>query len=181
MGTGYKRKASTRARRVYDQISYNNKMTKLSLRTKILALVVGLGLILIAIFKFGFGGIAVPVTEDQQPPQNSTNEPALISTEPKELFEKKPLIFKPDEVIKLNFNVQLQNEPETKLVLDPPHEIDVKLSGDRKTAIITPKKPYKLGQGYTLFIKSDTKLHENGKTLGKGYDMHFNVINYSGI
>ena len=153
----------------------------MSLRTKIIAFVVGIGLILIIIFKFGFDGRPIGVTEDQQPAGNNSNNPALISSEPKELFEKKQLIFKPDQVIKLNFNVALQNGPETKLRLDPPHEFEVKLSDDYKSVTITPKKPYKLGQGYTLFLSSDTKLQENGKTLGKDYDMHFNVISYSGI
>lgn len=148
-----------------------------NLRNKIIAGVIAIGLILIAIFKFGFGGSSTPVVENQQDP----NKPALISSEPKELFEKKPLIFRPDEVIKLNFNTELQNGPETKVVLDPPHEFEVTLSGDGKTAIITPKKPYKLGQGYTLFVKADTKLKEKDKLLGQEYTMQFNVINYSGI
>lgn len=157
-------------------------MNNLSLRTKIISLVVALGLILIAIFNFGFGGRPVSLIDNQSPQSQINNsEPALVSTTPPELFEKKPLIFKPDQVIELNFNIALENGPETKLVLDPPHEIEVKLSNDSMKAIITPKKPYKLGQGYTLFIKADTKLRESGKTLGKDYDLHFNVINYSGI
>lgn len=155
----------------------------LSLRTKIIALIIALGLVLIAIFKFGFGGDSIPVVNnDSKPVQQVDNgEPALISSEPPELFEKKPMIFTQDQVIKLNFNVPLQNGPETKLIFDPPADVEIKLSDDSKTAIITPKKPYKLGQGYTLFIKADTKLQEANKTLGKDYDMHFNVINYSGI
>lgn len=155
-----------------------------SLRNKIIALVIVIGLILIALFKFGLGGNPVPVIDNgqvSQPAQEDTGgEPRLLSTDPPQLFKKEPLIFTPDKVIKLNFNVELENGPETKLVFDPPAEVEVKLSDDLKTAIITPKKPYKLGQGYTLFIKPDTKL-KGGKTLGQGYDFHFNIINYSGI
>lgn len=153
----------------------------LGLKTKIIGFVVVLGLILIAIFNFGLGGKPVSVT-DTSPKEASlpTGEPQLISTVPSELFEKKPLIFVPDKIIELNFNAELENGPETKIVFDPPLEFDTKLSDDFKTARIYPKKPYKLGQGYTLFIKSDTKL-KGGKTLGREYDLHFNVINYSGI
>lgn len=148
----------------------------------ITAIVIIIGVILIAIFKFGLGGTPIPVTDNQTSQEQINNgEPALISSDPPELFQKKPLIFKPDQVIKLTFNTPLQNGPETKLVIDPPAEVEVKLSDDFKTAIITPKKPYVLGQGYTIFIKADTKLQEPGKTLGKDYDMHFNVINYKGI
>jgi len=153
----------------------------LSLKTKIITTVITLGLILITIFQFGFNGNPIPIVNNNQAPPPNDNNPALISSEPKELFEKTPLIISPNQVLKLNFSVPLQNGPETKLVIDPPHDIEIKLSDDYKTAIITPKVPYKLGQGYAIFIKPDTKLREEGKTLGKDYDLHFNVISYSGI
>jgi len=155
----------------------------ISLRTKIITVVIGLGLILIAIFKFGFGGTPIQII-DNQPSQSNpapdNGEPKLLSTDPPELFKKEPLIITSDKVIELRFNVELENGPETKLIFDPPAEVEVKLSEDSKTAKIYPKKPYKLGQGYTLFIKPDTKL-KGGKTLGQGYDFHFNIISYSGI
>lgn len=152
-----------------------------SLKAKIIAIVITIGLVLIAIFNFGLGGKPVPIVEEtKQPAAITSSEPQLISTTPGELFEKKPLIFTPDKIIELNFNTELENGPETKLVFDPPIEFEVKLSGDSKTAKIYPKKPYNLGQGYTLFIKPDTKLR-GGKTLGKEYNFQFNVINYSGI
>lgn len=153
----------------------------LNLKTKIIGFVVAVGLVLIAIFNFGLGGTPIPVVEEsKQPAAITSSEPQLISTTPPELFEKKPLIFTPDKIIELNFNVELENGPETKLIFDPAIEFEVKLSGDSKTAAIYPKKPYKLGQGYTIFIKPDTKLR-GGKTLGKEYNFQFNVINYSGI
>ena len=158
----------------------------LSLKQKIIGFIIALGLILIAIFKLGLGGQAIPIVNNsqnspsQEPSQDTGGEPRLISSTPPELFKKQPLVFAPDKVIELHFNVELENGPETKLVFDPPADFEVKLSDDFKTAKITPKKPYKLGQGYTLFIKPDTKL-KGGKTLGQGYDLHFNIINYSGI
>ncbi|HLC88139.1 MAG TPA: Ig-like domain-containing protein [Patescibacteria group bacterium] len=154
-------------------------------RNIIIAIIVAIGLVLIAIFNFGFGGQAVPVVDNsqnkaQETAEDTGGEPRLISSTPPELFKKQPLVFAPDKVIELHFNAELENGPETKLVFDPPADVEVKLSADSKTAIITPKKPYKLGQGYTLFIKPDAKL-KGGKTLGKGYDLHFNIVNYSGI
>lgn len=151
-----------------------------TLKSKIIAGVVAIGIILIAIFKFGFGGNAIPIVGNSPEPTPDPNEPQLISTTPPELFEKKPLIFRPDQIIELHFNSRLENGPETKLVLDPSAEIKVEISDSGKTAKIIPVKPYKLGQGYTLFVKPETKI-EGGKTLGKSYDMQFNVINYSGI
>lgn len=156
--------------------------TLMSLKGKIIAAAIAIGLISIALFNFGLGGNPTPpiVNESKQPAAVLSSEPQLISTVPSELFEKKPLIFAPDKIIELNFNAELENGPETKLTFDPPLEFEAKLTDDFKTAKIYPKKPYKLGQGYTLFIKPDTKLR-GGKTLGKGYSFQFNVINYSGI
>ena len=160
----------------------HDRIIYMSLKTKIVAGIITLGLILIAIFKFGLDGTPISVIDNnKEQSQPNPNEPALISSEPPELFLKKPLVFRPDQVIKLNFNTQLQNAPETKLTIEPAADVEVKISDDFKSVTITPKKPYKLGQGYTLFLKADTKLQEQGKVLGKDYDMHFNVINYSGI
>ena len=154
----------------------------LSLKQKLIAAIIATGLILIAIFKFGLGEIGIPVVNnDPKSAEEDSSNPALISSDPPQLYIKEPLIISPNQVLKLNFSVPLQNGPETKLVLDPPHEINIELTNDNKTAVITPKVPYKLGQGYAIFIKPDTKLREEGKTLGKDYDLHFNVINYSGI
>jgi hypothetical protein len=154
----------------------------LSLKQGIIGAVIAIGLILIAIFMFGFGGMGIPVVNnDSKPAEDNSSNPALISSDPPELYIKKPLVVSPNQVIKLNFSVPLQNAPELKMSLEPAHEVNVELSADNKTATITPKTPYKLGQGYTLSIKPDTKLREEGKTLGKDYDLHFNVINYSGI
>lgn len=144
--------------------------------------IIFIGAILIAIFKFGFGGGGISIINNSSKPseQVNTSEPQLISSNPPELFERKPMIFKPDQVIELNFNTKLENGPETKIVFDPPVEVKIELKNEDKTAVIKPVKPYKLGQGYTFFIKSDTKL-AGGKTLGKEYNLTFNVINYSGI
>ncbi len=151
-------------------------------KSKLIAAIITIGLILIAIFNFGLGGMSIPlINNDSKPSSENTSSPALVSSEPTQLFIKTPLVVSPSQVFKLNFNVPLQNAPETRIIFEPAHEINVELTNYNKTAVITPKVPFKLGQGYTIFIKSETKLEEEGKTLGQGYDFHFNVINYSGI
>lgn len=153
-----------------------------SLQQKLIAAVVAIGLLLIALFNFGLGGMSIPIINNNtQPSSESSSAPAIVSSEPVQLFKKETLVVSPSQVFKLNFNVPLQNAPETRIVFEPAHEINVELTNYNKTAVITPKVPFKLGQGYTIFIKSETKLEEEGKTLGQGYDFHFNVINYSGI
>ena len=153
-----------------------------NMKTKAIIAVITIGLLLIIVFKFGLGGNPTSVINNQQTEQNQESvNPAIISSDPPEVYLKKPLIVPPTQVIKLNFSVPLQNAPEVKMGIDPPHEIDVKLSDDYKTFIITPKVPYKLGQGYSLFIRPDTKLREEGKVLGKDYDFRFDIIKYSGI
>jgi flagellar basal body-associated protein FliL len=150
-------------------------------KSKLIAAIITIGLILIAIFNFGLGGMSVPIINNDAQPSENSSTPAIVSSEPVQLFKKETLVVSPSQVFKLNFNVPLQNAPETRIVFEPAHEINVELTNYNKTAVITPKVPFKLGQGYTIFIKSETKLEEEGKTLGQGYDFHFNVINYSGI
>lgn len=150
-------------------------------KTKIITSIVVIGLILIAVFKFGFAGTPIPLIDNKNKETQEPSGPAITSSDPTQLYEKTPLVISPNQVLKLNFTVPLQNGPETKIVIDPPHEIEITLSDDYKTAIITPKVAYKLGQGYSLSVKPETKLREEGKTLGRDYDFHFNVISYSGI
>lgn len=151
-----------------------------TLKSKVIALVITVGIILIAIFNFGLGGKAVPLVNDSKTAPVDSSQPQLISTNPSELFEKKPMVFPPDQVIELNFNVELENGPETKLTFDPPAEVKVDITNNGKTAKITPAGSWKLGQGYTITIKPETKIR-GGKTLGREFNVHFNVINYSGI
>lgn len=148
-------------------------------RNKIIAAVIALGLILIAIFKVGLGGRNIPVVNNKRAEESQS--PAIISSDPPQLYIKEPLVVSPNQVFKLNFNVSLMNGPETKIGISPEHEIQVDVENDNKTVVIKPKTPYKLGQGYTISVKDEAKLREEGKNLGRSYDFHFNVINYSGI
>lgn len=153
----------------------------ISLKSKIIALVVGIGLILIGIFNFGLGGMSAPAINSPKPVDQNSSTPSLVSSDPPQLFQKQALIVPPNQVIKLNFNVPFLNGPETKIKMNPEHEIQVDVENDNKTIVIKPKTPYKLGQGYTIFISSEAKLRDEGKVLGQSYDLLFNVINYSGI
>lgn len=154
---------------------------KLTFKTLLIPIVITIGLILIAIFKFGLDGIPVPIVNNQAEPQTVSTEPAIISSDPPQIYKKEKLIVGPDKVITLNFSTQLLNAPETKVTIKPEHDVDIKLSDDYKSIIITPKSPYKLGEEYTILVSREAKLREEGKILGKDYNFNFNIINYSGI
>lgn len=153
----------------------------LSLKAKIISAIIAIGLLLIAVFRFGFDGTPIPVVNNTTETNQSSDDPSLISSDPPQLFLKEPLVVSPNQTIKLNFNVALMNGPETKITMNPAHDIDLQVENDNKTLVIKPKTPYKLGQGYTISIKSEAKLRDEGKVLGKSYDLLFNVINYSGV
>ncbi len=151
---------------------------RFSLKTALIPFLIAIGLILIAIFNFGLNGTPVPIVNNET---QSSTEPAIISSDPPQIYKKEKLIVAPDKVITLNFSTQLLNAPETKVTIKPEHDVDIKLSDDYKSIIITPKAPYKLGEEYTILVSREAKLREEGKILGKDYNFNFNIINYSGI
>lgn len=151
----------------------------LSLKQKIIASIVAFGLILIAIFNKGLAlkNEAPANTSPQTKPQVQTNTPELISTNPQALDGTTIL---PTQIIELNFNLPLENDAEIKITFEPKAEYKIELSNDKKTAKIIPLKPYALGQGYSLSIKSDTKF-QGKKTLGRDYGFGFRTIEYRGV
>lgn len=105
-----------------------------------------------------------------------TDKPQIVSTKPDPLDNN---IILPNQVIEISFNMSLQNAPEFKAKIDSvPLKID--LSSDRKTAKITPIKPYDLNKSFTLTIGSDTKFDGVGE-WGENKEFHFRTIKYSGI
>lgn len=148
----------------------------LSSKARIITIVTAIGLALIAIFRFGFYTPAVSAPATVESVQTS-NEPQIISTDPSPLEGAVLLAAQP---IRITFNVELENGPETKATFDPVLEMKADISGDRKTLILTPKTSYPAGQGFTLTIHKDAKL-ANGKTLGFEKEYHFRTISYSGI
>jgi len=148
-----------------------------SMRPRIIIAIISISLALIAIFKFGFYDRANTPSEEVESTQIDMSKPQIVQTDPSPLAGAVLLATQP---IMIMFNVELENGPETKLTFDPPLEHTASISGDRKTLILTPNKPYPAGQGYTLTIKSDAKLANGGKL---GFDKSFNVrtISYTGI
>ncbi len=148
----------------------------MSTKAKIIAAVVAIGAILIAVFQFGLGG---PATE-RGSEVSQTDSPVVVSTNPPTMKEKKTVVVLPTQPIEITFNQPLENVPETRITIEPKADYKVELSGDKKTIKITPNTPYALGQGYSLFIKADTKF-DGKKTLGSDVDFHFATISYNGV
>lgn len=168
---------------------WHNVFMNLSLKQKIIGAVIAIGIILIAIFQMGLGGSFTRINTETN--SSTTTEPTiqkisfgedieLVSTKPDVLMQKKDIVVVPTQVIELTFNKRLENGPETRIVTDPPADFRIELSGDRMTAKLIPLKPYQLGQGYTLFLKGETKF-EGGKTLGRDEDFHFTIVDYKGV
>lgn len=148
----------------------------MSTKAKIIAIVLAIGAILIAIFRFGLGGPSVP-----RPSDISQSESVMIvSTSPADLKDKKTVVILPTQSVEVTFNHPLENLPETRITIEPKADYKVELSGDRKTVKIIPVTPFALGQGYTMFIKSETKF-DGKKTLGHDEDFHFSTISYNGV
>lgn len=158
-------------------------MSKLTLKQKIILLIATLGAILILIFQQGLYGkpaaspLPTPKPEAKQNQVNQNEEPTVISTQPSPLEEATIL---PTQTVEITFNLPLENTGEFKNKIEPEADYEVKLSNDRKTVQIIPKKTFKLGASYTLFIKPDTKF-DGSKTLNKELIFHFRTIEYRGI
>lgn len=148
----------------------------MSTKAKIIAVVVTIGAILIAIFQFGLGGAVTPRPADLSTSDSIT----VVSTNPSQMKEKKTVVVLPTQTIEISFNQPLENLPETKIVIEPKADYKVELSDDRKTLKIIPVTPYALGQGYSLFVKGETKF-DGKKTLGSDVDFHFATISYNGV
>ncbi len=145
------------------------------LSKKLILIVAALGALLIIIFQ---NGLYAPITA----PGNRTEVQdeayaRLLGTVPTPLDNATIL---PTQEISLTFNFPIENTGEFKHSLEPKIEYDLKLSNDRKTLTIVPKKPYQLGLGYTLMVQSDTKF-DNGKRLSDPISVHFKTIDYKGI
>lgn len=154
-------------------------MNSLSLKQKIIALIIMIGTILILIFQRGFSGSTavekVPIEAQQVKAQ--TDKPELISTNPVSLNES---IIWAQQPIEFNFNLSLENAPEFKFKIEPNYENKTELLNDKKTIRITPTKPLPLGTTFTLTVLKDTKF-ENKKFMDKDYTFHFKTIEYKGV
>lgn len=143
----------------------------MSLKQKIIGIIVLLGGFLIFIFQQGL--YSKPT--DNTPMQS--DEIKIVSTNPNPLEGATIL---PIQKIEITFNRPIEGSGEFKTTMDPQLDYKIELSEDRKTAIITPNKPYTLGGGYTLHIMGNTKF-DGKKQLDREEIFHFKTINYSGV
>lgn len=155
-----------------------------SLKQKFIITITVIGIILITFFTRGIyqdDPKKIGVTNNNTAEQTTTlirkESPKIISIKPDNLNDS---VILSSQVIEITFNKMLVNGPETKVVIDPKIKFNVELSDDKKTAKIIPLDPYKLGQGYTLIIKSEAKF-EGGEILGHEESFHFRTISYQGI
>lgn len=153
------------------------------LKKKIIIIIALMGGLLILIFQQGLYSKEQPIY--QEPTKSLTinnsvtpsDEPQLLSTNPAPLEEA--IVF-PTQVIELNFNSPLVNEPELKLKIEPKVDYKIELTNKKMTAKIIPTTPYQMGGSFTLFVLPETKF-DNGKTLSKDYIYHFKTIQYRGV
>lgn len=146
-------------------------------KKKLIIIIITIGLALIALF---YRGLYTPTQLPKLSPTkvtSQTDQPKIISTIPSPLEEATIL---PTQIIELTFNYSLIAPSELKHKIDPPADIKIELSENKKTVKIVPVKPYKLGSGYTLFILPDTKF-EAGLVLKDEKIFHFKIIRYRGI
>lgn len=146
-------------------------------KKKLIIIIITIGLALIALF---YRGLYTPTQLPKLNPikvTSQTDQPKIISTNPSPLEDTTIL---PTQIIELTFNYSLIAPSELKHKIDPPADIKIELSADKKTVKIVPVKPYQLGSGYTLFILPDTKF-EGGTLLKDEKIFHFKIIRYRGI
>lgn len=144
-------------------------------RNGIIAVIIGIGLLLIFIFWNGFyqsGSITQKEVNKQ-----ITSEVEVVSTAPDKLDQATIL---PTQTIEITFNYPIENTGEFKHSIDPKADYELKLSDDRTTVKVIPIKPYQLGQGYTFRISKETKF-DNQKRLENDINFGFRTIGYSGV
>lgn len=149
---------------------------------KNIAVIIALGLALIAIFSHGLyvkpGDPPTTQTSSQISPSPSQNEePKVTATYPDPLDQA---ILTPSQSFNITFNYPLENQGELKLKFDPKLDYKIELSADRKTAKISPTSSFQIGNTYTLTIGPDTKF-DGKKTLGHDILYHLKTIDYQGV
>lgn len=158
----------------------------MSLRVKIITIIIAIGLALIAIFMKGLYGGTLPNPSSETNQTSSptpqaeikSDKPKLVSTKPENL--KEGTIVTSSQVIEITFSHPIENKGEVKRELDPNLPYKVELSSDRKTVLLMPDKLWETGKGYTFTVKRDTKF-DGGLRMENDQTFHFNTITYQGI
>lgn len=158
----------------------------MTLKQKIIALVITIGLILIGVFAMGIyskNGVenqpqVISEEEKKEQPTPDANKPHLVSSNPEGL--KEGVVIPADKIIEITFSHPIENRGEVKSKMDPAIKYNIELSSDKKTVKLIPEKPYELGRGFTFYITNETKF-DGGLRLDNGLDFHFQTIPYKGV
>lgn len=156
------------------------QLNNLSLKQKIIGIVIAIGLLLIAIFTHGlYGKNSVPSPRVKSAfVESASQNPYVVSTSPANL--KDGAVVPSDQKIEITFSEPIENRGEVKNTLDPQTEYEIQLSNDKKTVKLLTKKPLELGKSFTFTIKSDTKF-DSKKRMDSDQVFHFNTISYQGV
>ncbi len=159
-------------------------MSNLSSKQKIIAFIVGLGVLLIVIFKNGLYGQAgvsklQETVKSTQVNQNDQTEGVkILSTNPSGMTESEVLIV-PTQALELNFNKPMVNDL-GRILFEPKVKFKLEQSSDHKTLRIIPEKSFELGRGYTLTIKSGYASDRQEK-LDEDIVLRFSTPAYKGV
>lgn len=121
-----------------------------------------------------------PQTPQEAPKQekNTSSEPTIISTVPEGILDKTEVIL-PNQEIKINFNLPIENIGEFKHEITPKTKYQAKLTDDRKSVVIKADGLFPVGVEFTLVMRPDTKF-DGKKTLGREIRAHFKTPEYRG-
>lgn len=148
---------------------------------KIILIVISIALLAFVFLGLNSGQKTDPETpsdiREVTKPVSENDPPTIISTKPNPLDEA---VVSASEVLEFSFNRPLENEGEFKIKTEPPNNYKITLSQDRKTATVTPLKPFELGATYTLRIGPDTKFQGLGEWRQEKI-YHFKTIRYRGV
>ncbi len=110
--------------------------------------------------------------------QNNSTEPTIISTSPEGIIDKTEVIL-PNQEIRINFSLPIENIGEFKHEITPKSKYQAKLTDDKKTVIIKADGLFPVGVEFTLVMRPDTKF-DGKKTLGREIRAHFKTPEYRG-
>lgn len=157
-------------------------------REKIIAVVVALGLALIAFFSTGFykqqkqstiSTSAVDTTSASNKLKADSGG-KIISVSPDNLLEGTVL---PTQIIKIGFGQQIEGfDPNYHVIIEPSADVEVVLLGDGKTIEIRPKPTFAVGTGYSITLRNNMKFKSSGdERLGNDIRIEFKTLNYRGV
>lgn len=147
------------------------------LKNKLIALIVGIGLALIAIFFVGFGGSSgVPEGPEPQVETADSQSVRIVSTNPNPLEGATIL---PNQAVEITFSEPMVNDL-SRVKLEPEGKVNISVKGDHHILEIKPIEPFKLGQGYTLTILSGYG-SDTGKKTDQDFVFNFKTIDYNGV